>query len=60
MAKTDYKSKCDRIIKATKNGCIIHNELEKTIIEKQQRGDRLTAGDMITIEEIMDRLEVKR
>ncbi len=57
MSKTDYKNKCDRIIKASQAGIIILTEFEQAIIDKQQRGDRLTASDMITIEELVEKLE---
>jgi hypothetical protein len=57
---SDLDKAAGRIIKATKAGNYSLDPTEQSVIDKQQRGDRLSASEMIRIFEIIDKLEEKK
>ncbi len=54
---SDLDKAADRIMKATKAGTFCLDSTAQSVIEKQQRGDRLSASEMILIYETLEKLE---
>lgn len=54
---SDLEKAVGRIMKAAKAGTFSLDSTAQTVLEKQQRGDRLSASEMILVYETLEKLE---